>query len=105
MASSSVLKGKELVTDDMADDALIPSRYHVKRCFAKYLEKGRRIIKLHDLMEEMEHVIDNNNERNQVLEGNLGFLLSCTQVFFFSLLFYSPCCVCYSVTLSLTFEF
>ncbi|XP_020216946.1 sucrose synthase 6 isoform X2 [Cajanus cajan] len=79
MASSPVLKGKELVTDDMADDALRPSRYHVKRCFAKYLEKGRRIIKLHDLMEELEHAINDNNERNQVLEGNLGFLLSCTQ--------------------------
>ena len=40
-----------------------------------------RIMKLHNLMEEMEHVIDDNNERNQLLEGNLGFLLSCTQVF------------------------
>ncbi|KAL2333208.1 hypothetical protein Fmac_014421 [Flemingia macrophylla] len=79
MASSPVMEGKELVTDDVADDALRPSRYHVKSCFAKYLEKGRRILKLHDLMEELEHAINDNNERNQVLEGNLGFLLSCTQ--------------------------
>ncbi|KAG4920394.1 hypothetical protein JHK87_049003 [Glycine soja] len=63
----------------MPDDAMRRSRYHVKRCFAKYIEKGRRTIKLHNLMEEMEHVIDDNNERNQLLEGNLGFLLSCTQ--------------------------
>ncbi|RDX78809.1 Sucrose synthase 6, partial [Mucuna pruriens] len=76
MTSSPVLKE---LTDNMVDDALRPSRYHVKRCFAKYLEKGRRIIKLHDLMEEMEHVVSDKNERNQLLEGNLGFLLSCTQ--------------------------
>ncbi|RZC11837.1 Sucrose synthase 5 [Glycine soja] len=60
----------------MPDDAMRRSRYHVKRCFAKYIEKGRRTIKLHNLMEEMEHVIDDNIERNQLLEGNLGFLLS-----------------------------
>ncbi|KAK7305647.1 hypothetical protein VNO77_43554 [Canavalia gladiata] len=51
----------------------------LKKCFAMYLKKGRRIIKLHDLMEEMEHVINDKDERNQVLEGNLGFLLSSTQ--------------------------
>ncbi|QCD77989.1 sucrose synthase [Vigna unguiculata] len=79
MASSPILRDKELVTDDMPDDASRQSRQHVKRCFAKYIEKGRRIIKLHDLMEEMEQVIDDNIQRNQVLEGNLGFLLSCTQ--------------------------
>ncbi|KHN08777.1 Sucrose synthase 2 [Glycine soja] len=79
MASSPLLRGKEFVTSGMPDDAMRRSRYHVKRCFAKYIEKGRRTIKLHNLMEEMEHVIDDNIERNQLLEGNLGFLLSCTQ--------------------------
>lgn len=60
----------------------------MKKCFAKYLEKGRRIIKLHDLMEEMEQVINDNTHIYQILEGNLGFLLSFTQVnlFFFFLL-------------------
>ncbi|KAG2395099.1 Sucrose synthase [Vigna angularis] len=79
MASSPIFRDKELVTDDMPHDALRQSRQYVKRCFAKYIEKGRRIIKLHELMEEMEQVIDDNMQRNQVLEGNLGFLLSCTQ--------------------------
>ncbi|XP_027335037.1 sucrose synthase 5-like [Abrus precatorius] len=78
MASSPPLNHIESVTDNMPD-SLRPSRYHLKRCFTKYLEKGRRIIKLHDLMEEMEHVIHDKSDRNQVLEGNLGFLLSCTQ--------------------------
>ncbi|XP_061356181.1 sucrose synthase 5-like [Gastrolobium bilobum] len=65
-------------TDNMPD-ALRQSRYHIKRCFAKYIENGRRIIKLHHLMEEMEQVINDNSDRNQVLEGNLGFILSSTQ--------------------------
>ncbi|MCH88088.1 sucrose synthase 6-like, partial [Trifolium medium] len=80
MASASGLKRTDSITDNMSSpDASKQSRYHMKRCFAKYLEKGRRIIKVHDLMEEMEQVIKDQNDRNQILEGNLGFLLSFTQ--------------------------
>lgn len=82
MASASGLKRTDSITDNnmSSPDASKQSRYHMKRCFAKYLEKGRRIIKVHDLMEEMEQVIKDQNDRNQILEGNLGFLLSFTQV-------------------------
>jgi hypothetical protein len=84
MASASGLKRTDSITDNMSSpDASKQSRYHMKRCFAKYLEKGRRIIKVHDLMEEMEQVIKDQSDRNQILEGNLGFLLSFTQVNFF----------------------
>ncbi|WJX36992.1 Sucrose synthase 6 [Trifolium repens] len=80
MASASGLKRTDSITDNMSSpDASKQSRYHMKRCFAKYLEKGRRIIKVHDLMEEMEQVIKDQSDRNQILEGNLGFLLSFTQ--------------------------
>jgi sucrose synthase len=86
MASASGLKRTDSITDNMSSpDASEQSRYHMKRCFAKYLEKGRRIIKVHDLMEEMEQVIKDQSDRNQILEGNLGFLLSFTQVNFFFL--------------------
>ncbi|KAG5064235.1 hypothetical protein JHK85_005418 [Glycine max] len=78
MASAPALKRTDSVVDNMPD-ALRQSRYHMKRCFAKYLEKGRRIMKLHHLMEEMELVIDDKSERSQVLEGILGFILSSTQ--------------------------
>ncbi|BAT81309.1 hypothetical protein VIGAN_03099800 [Vigna angularis var. angularis] len=78
MASAPALKRTDSVIDNMPD-ALRQSRYHMKRCFAKYLEKGRRIMKHHHLMEEMELVIDDKSERNQVLEGILGFILSSTQ--------------------------
>ncbi|KAB2611950.1 sucrose synthase 5-like [Pyrus ussuriensis x Pyrus communis] len=60
-------------------DALRQSRYHMKRCFAKYIEKGRRIMKLHHLMSEMETVIDDKAEMTQVLEGVLGYILCSTQ--------------------------
>ncbi|XP_058787768.1 sucrose synthase 5-like isoform X1 [Vicia villosa] len=79
MASASGLKRTESIKDNMSSDESKHSRYHMKRCFAKYLEKGRRIIKVHDLMEEMEQVINDQRDKNQILEGNLGFLLSCTQ--------------------------
>ncbi|CAJ1970900.1 unnamed protein product [Sphenostylis stenocarpa] len=78
MASAPALKRTDSVIDNMPD-ALRQSRYHMKRCFAKYLEKGRRIMKHHHLMEEMELVIDDNSERSQVLEGILGFILTSTQ--------------------------
>ncbi|CAL5202795.1 unnamed protein product [Lathyrus oleraceus] len=79
MASASGLDRTESIKDNMSSDESKQSRYHMKRCFAKYLEKGRRIIKVHDLMEEMEQVINDQKDKNQILEGNLGFLLSCTQ--------------------------
>lgn len=87
MASTPALKRTESITDNMSD-ASRQSRYHMKKCFAKYIENGRRIIKLHHLMEEMEQVVNNTNDRNQILEGNLGFLLSFTQVFNFLNIFF-----------------
>ncbi|KAI4299664.1 hypothetical protein L6164_033099 [Bauhinia variegata] len=77
-ASAPVLRRTESITDNMPD-ALRQSRYHMKRCFAKYLEKGKRLMKLNHLMEEMEQVIDDKSERDQVLEGLLGLILSSTQ--------------------------
>ncbi|XP_028800601.1 sucrose synthase 6 isoform X1 [Neltuma alba] len=77
-ASAPALKRTNSIADNMPD-ALRQSRYHMKKCFAKYLEKGKRIMKLHHLMEEMEQVIDDKTERNQVLEGNLGYILGSTQ--------------------------
>ncbi|QHO11905.1 Sucrose synthase [Arachis hypogaea] len=78
-ASSSApkLKRTNSITENMPD-ALRQSRYHMKRCFANYLEKRIRIMKLHHLIEEMEQVIDDKNERDHVFEGNLGFILSHT---------------------------
>ncbi|KAJ1377368.1 Sucrose synthase [Sesbania bispinosa] len=78
MASAPALRRTESIADNMPD-ALRQSRYHMKRCFAKYLEKGRRIMKLQHLMEEMERVIDDKTERNRVLEGILGFIVTSTQ--------------------------
>ncbi|KAL1336761.1 hypothetical protein AAHE18_10G085800 [Arachis hypogaea] len=82
-ASSSILKLKRTnsITENMLD-ALRQSIYHMKRCFENYLEEKRRIMKLHHLMEEMEQVIDDKTERDHVLEGNLSFILSHTQVIY-----------------------
>ncbi|KAI9192201.1 hypothetical protein LWI28_019494 [Acer negundo] len=50
-------------------EALKKSRYHMKRCFAKYIEKGRRTLKLQQLMDETAKAIDDVTERNPSLGG------------------------------------
>ncbi|XP_070672861.1 sucrose synthase 5-like [Malus domestica] len=78
MASAAAVKRSDSIAETMPD-ALRQSRYHMKRCFAMYIEKGRRIMKLHHLMSEMETVIDDKAERTQVLGGVLGYILCSTQ--------------------------
>ncbi|KAK1361858.1 Sucrose synthase [Heracleum sosnowskyi] len=78
MSSSPILKRSESVIDTMPE-ALRQSRYHMKKCFTKYIEQGKRLMKLHHLMAEMETVIDDKSERSQVLEGLLGYILCTTQ--------------------------
>ncbi|PON75289.1 Sucrose synthase [Parasponia andersonii] len=78
MASTPAITRSESIADGMLD-ALRQSRYHMKRCFAKYIEKGKRIMKLHHLMDEMERAIQDKVERNCVLEGVLGYILCSTQ--------------------------
>ncbi|KAF4354289.1 hypothetical protein G4B88_007418 [Cannabis sativa] len=77
-AAGGGVKRSESIADSMPD-ALRQSRYHMKRCFAKYIEKGKRVMKLHHLMDEMETVIDDKLERTRVLEGVLGYILCSTQ--------------------------
>lgn len=81
-SAAAVLKRSESVTDSLPE-ALKQSRYHMKKCFAKYIEKGKRIMKLSHLMGEMEKAIDDKNDRTQLLEGLLGYILCSTQVLVF----------------------
>ncbi|GFS35295.1 sucrose synthase 5 [Actinidia rufa] len=74
----AALKRSDSIADSMPD-ALRESRYHMKKCFAKYIEKGKRLMKLHHLMSEMEKVIDDKTEREQILNGLLGYILCTTQ--------------------------
>ncbi|KAA8541495.1 hypothetical protein F0562_025458 [Nyssa sinensis] len=78
MASGPVLKQADTVADSMGD-ALRQSRYHMKRCFARFVEMGRRLLKTHHIMEEVEKSIEDKHERNKVLEGLLGQVLISTQ--------------------------
>ncbi|KAF2290524.1 hypothetical protein GH714_014252 [Hevea brasiliensis] len=78
MASGPTLKRSDSMADNMPE-ALKQSRYHMKKCFAKYVQKGRRIMKLQHLLDEMENVIDDKMERTKVLEGLLGDIWYSTQ--------------------------
>ncbi|XP_016560203.1 sucrose synthase 7 isoform X1 [Capsicum annuum] len=77
MASSPALKRSDSIADSMPE-ALRQSRYHMKKCFAKYIAQGKRMMKLHNLMDELEKVIDDPDERSHVLEGLLGYILCTT---------------------------
>lgn len=79
MASGATLKRSDSIADNMPE-ALKQSRYHMKKCFAKYVEKGRRIMKLQQLLDEMENVIDDTMERAKVLQGLLGDIWYSIQV-------------------------
>ncbi|XP_026402802.1 sucrose synthase 7-like isoform X2 [Papaver somniferum] len=76
--ASSAFKRSDSIADSMPE-ALRQSRYHMKRCFARYIAKGKRLMKLQNLMDEMEKSIDDKLERTQVLEGLLGYILCSTQ--------------------------
>lgn len=75
----ATLKRSDSIADSMPE-ALKQSRYHMKRCFARYIDKGTRLLKLYHLMDEINEVIDDQTERSQVLEGLLGYILCSTQV-------------------------
>ncbi|KAG6385814.1 hypothetical protein SASPL_154695 [Salvia splendens] len=75
---AAALKRSESIADSMPE-ALRQSRYHMKRCFAKYTDKGKRLMKLHHLMAEMEQVVDDESERSQLMDGLLGYILCTTQ--------------------------
>ncbi|XP_059453359.1 sucrose synthase 7-like [Corylus avellana] len=78
MASGQVLKRSDSISDRMPD-ALKQSRYHMKRCFARFVANGKRLLKPQQIMEEMEKSIEDKNERSSVLEGLLGYILTSTK--------------------------
>ncbi|PON58303.1 Sucrose synthase [Parasponia andersonii] len=78
VASNPVLKRSDTIADSMPD-ALKQSRYHMKRCFARFVAKGKRLMKAHNIMGEVEQSIEGKNERSKVLEGMLGYILTSTQ--------------------------
>ncbi|KAL9266652.1 Sucrose synthase 6-like protein, partial [Drosera capensis] len=55
------------------------SSYYMKRCMAKYIQHGKRLLKLHQLMTELEQCVEDGAKRKEVLEGTLGYILCSTQ--------------------------
>lgn len=78
MASAPALKRSDTIADSMPD-ALKQSSQHMKRCFARFVGSGKRLMNLRQIMSEMESSIEDKLERSNVLGGLLGYMLSCTQ--------------------------
>uniref|UniRef100_A0A0D9VN36 Sucrose synthase n=1 Tax=Leersia perrieri TaxID=77586 RepID=A0A0D9VN36_9ORYZ len=64
---------------DMMPEALRQSRYQMKRCFQRYVSQGRRLMKRQQLMDELDKSIDDKADRDQLLQGFLGYIISSTQ--------------------------
>ncbi|KAF3438388.1 hypothetical protein FNV43_RR21150 [Rhamnella rubrinervis] len=78
MASNSEFKRADSIADTMPD-ALRQSRYYMKKCFARFVASGKRLMKYQEIMEDMEKSIEDQAERSKVLEGLLGYILSSTK--------------------------
>ncbi|KAF5201293.1 Sucrose synthase, partial [Thalictrum thalictroides] len=78
MASAVSFKRSDSIADSMPE-ALRQSRYHMKRCFTRFVSKGKWLMKQKDIMEELERSIEDKVERTKVLESVLGYILTKTQ--------------------------
>ncbi|KAL6591569.1 hypothetical protein ACP70R_050072 [Stipagrostis hirtigluma subsp. patula] len=78
MASGSGLKRSDSIAD-MMPEALRQSRYQMKRCFSRYVSKGRRLMKKQQLMEELEKSTDDKLDKDKLAQGFLGYVISSTQ--------------------------
>ncbi|TKY44901.1 Sucrose synthase 6 [Spatholobus suberectus] len=76
--SSSALKKSDSITDSMLD-GLKQSRFHMKKCFARFVASGKRLMKQHHVMEDVEKTVEDKVERKKLLDGMLGCIFSCTQ--------------------------
>ncbi|KAJ8459376.1 hypothetical protein OPV22_032302 [Ensete ventricosum] len=75
-------RGNVKRSDSIADalpEALKQSRYQMKRCFARYVSKGRRLMKNQQLMAELESTMDDKVEKSKLMEGFLGLVICWTQ--------------------------
>ncbi|KAJ3672311.1 hypothetical protein LUZ60_007032 [Juncus effusus] len=71
-------KRSDSIAESMPE-ALRQSRYQMKRCFARYVSKGKRLMKNQQLMEELEKSMDDKIEKNKLMEGFLGYVIVSTQ--------------------------
>ncbi|XP_023519351.1 sucrose synthase 6-like [Cucurbita pepo subsp. pepo] len=78
IATASLMRLDTPISDSL-NTALRKSHNPMKKCFARFVENGKRLMKSQDLMKDLEITIEDKRERSQVLEGFLGYILSNTQ--------------------------
>uniref|UniRef100_A0A7N0U4Y2 Sucrose synthase n=1 Tax=Kalanchoe fedtschenkoi TaxID=63787 RepID=A0A7N0U4Y2_KALFE len=76
--SSPIAKSLDGVADSMAD-ALKENKFHMKKSFARFVSSGKRMLKPHDIMSELENTIEDKAERGKVMQGLLGYILTATK--------------------------
>ncbi|KAG6466561.1 hypothetical protein ZIOFF_075649 [Zingiber officinale] len=79
MAGRRNIKRSDSIAEGLPE-ALKQIRYQMKRCFARYVSKGKRIMKNKQLMEEFDSTLDDKHEKTKLMEGFLGLIICATQV-------------------------
>lgn len=72
------LKRSDSIADSMPE-ALRQSRFHIKRCFSRFVGSGKRLMKSNHLMDDVDQSIGEQPNRSEILEGLLGYILISTQ--------------------------
>ncbi|XP_031407618.1 sucrose synthase 6 isoform X2 [Punica granatum] len=75
---SPSLKRSDSIADNMPD-AVKSSRYYTRKCFTSFVAMGKRLMKRQHILDEVKKTIEDELERDKVLEGQLGFILASTQ--------------------------
>ncbi|CAA6655810.1 unnamed protein product [Spirodela intermedia] len=78
MALAGSFKRSDTIAESMPE-ALRQSRYQMRRCFARFVSKGKRLMKNQQLVEEMESALDDKAEKAKLMEGFLGYIICSTQ--------------------------
>ncbi|XP_020241227.1 sucrose synthase 7-like isoform X2 [Asparagus officinalis] len=78
MAAAMSFKRSDSIAESMPE-ALRQSRYQMKRCFARYVSEGKRLMKKENLLEELEKSMDDKMEKERLMEGFLGYIICSTQ--------------------------
>ncbi|CAN6464105.1 unnamed protein product [Victoria cruziana] len=78
MARAPSIRRLDSITDGLPE-FLRESRHHMRKCFASYAGKGKRVLKPDVLMEEFEKSIEDKTKRIELLDGFLGYLVNATK--------------------------
>eukprot|EP01018_Ginkgo_biloba_P031503 Gb_22873 [translate_table: standard] len=78
MASSSMQRAESFMVDHLPD-TLRQNRFQIRKCFARFVSQGKRILQPQDILNEVAIAIGDADERKKLQDGAFGLMLLATQ--------------------------